>query len=63
MKGFIEIHTTDGKSHLVNIRRIVEVVDNIIYTDDIAPQATDFPNFKCLECYEEILDKIARATR
>ena len=63
MKGFIEIHTTDGKLHLVNIRHIVEVCDNVIYTDDISPMATDFPNFKCEENYEEILDKIVRASR
>lgn len=63
MKGFIEIHTTDGKPHLVNIKHIVEVVGNVIFTDDIAPQATDFPNFECMEYYEEIKDKIERAAK
>lgn len=63
MKGFIEIHTTDGVPHLVNVCHIVEVVENKIYTDDIAPFATDYPHFECWECYEEIVDKIAEAVR
>ena len=63
MKGFIEIHTTDGTVHLVNIRHIVEVVDNVIYTDDMLPDATDYPHFECQESYEEIRDKIAEAAR
>lgn len=63
MKGFIEIHTTHGTVHLVNIRHIVEVVDNVIYTDDMFPNATDYPHFECQESYEEIRDKIAEAAR
>lgn len=63
MKGFIEVHTNDGKCHLVNIRHIVEVDDNKIYTDDIPEFATDYPCFECWECYEEIRDKIERATK
>lgn len=63
MKGFIEILTTDGIVHLVNIRHIVEVVDNVIYTDDMLPDATDYPRFECWESYEEIRDKIAEAAR
>lgn len=63
MKGFIEIHTTDGKPHLVNIQHIVEVVDNVIYTDDFHPDASDFPHIDCVEYYEEIRDKIARAAK
>lgn len=62
MKGFIEIHKKDGKPHLINIRHIVEVTGSIIYTDDIAPFITDFPHFDCEESYEEIRDKIARAS-
>lgn len=61
MKGFIEIHTLDGKVHLVNIRHIVEVVGNAIYTDDVMPNLTDYPHFDCQESYEEIRDKIAEA--
>lgn len=61
MKGFIEITTTDGLRHLVNIRHIVEVHGNNVYTDDFAPFATDFPHFACVESYEEIRDKIAEA--
>lgn len=63
MKGFIEIHTTDGTVHLVNIRHIVEVIDNVIYTDDMLPDAMDYPHLDCLESYEEIRDKIAEAAR
>ena len=62
MKGFIEIHTKGGKRHLINIRHIVEVSGCEVYTDDIAPFATDFPYFSCLESYEEILAKIEGAT-
>jgi hypothetical protein len=63
MKGFIEIHTTDGKVHLVNISHIVEVVGNVIYTDDFLPDESDFPHFDCMEYYEEIRDKIASAAK
>lgn len=62
MKGFIEVHTDDGKCHLVNIRHIVEVVDNKIYTDETPRFAADYPCFECWEGYEEIRDKIERAT-
>ena len=62
MKGFIEIHTANGNTHLVNIRHIVGVHDNVIYTDDILANATDFPRYECLECYEEIKKKIKEAT-
>lgn len=62
MKGFIEIHATDGKTRLINIRHIVEVQGNCIYTDDIPPFATDYPYVLCKESYEEIRDKIAEAT-
>lgn len=62
MKGFIEIHTKDGKAHLVNIQHIVEVDGSVIYTDDIHPDAVDFPNFECTETYSEIRAMIAEAT-
>lgn len=61
MKGFIEIHTTDGKTHLVNIQHIVEVDGSTVYTDDFHPEVTDFPHFDCEESYEEIKIKIAEA--
>ena len=62
MKGFIEIHTRGNEAtHLVNINHIVEVIGSTIYTDDIAPFATDFPYLTCLESYEEIRDMIERA--
>lgn len=61
MKGFIEIHTIDGKTHLVNIHHIVEVDRSFIFTDDFAPFLTEFPYLQCEESYEEIKDKIARA--
>lgn len=63
MKGFIEIHTHDGKPHLVNIRHIVEVYGSTIYTDDFRPEVSDFPHFNCQESYEDIRDKIERATK
>lgn len=62
MKGFIEIHTQDGKTHLVNIQHIVEVDGSTIYTDDLMYEC-DYPHFECEESYEEIKDKIARALR
>jgi hypothetical protein len=62
MKGFIEIHTHNGKCHLVNIRHIVEVDGSTIYTDDFHPQVTDFPHLDCTESYEDIRDKIEDAT-
>ena len=63
MKGFIEIHKKDGKPHLVNIRHIVEVHGSTIYTDDFAPFMTDFPHIECEESYEDIRDKIERASK
>lgn len=55
MKKFIEVHKEpNGKAHLINVSHIVEVVGNIIYTDDFLPCATDFPHLACQETYEEI---------
>lgn len=62
MKGFIEIHTINSKPHLLNVRHIVEVDGSTVYTDDFHPDMTDFPHFDCEESYEEIKDKIARAS-
>lgn len=61
MKGFIEIHTHDGKCHLVNIRHIVKVDGSIIYTDYFNQNPYDFPNLACRESYEDIRDKIKEA--
>lgn len=63
MKGFIEIHTTDGKKHLVNIRHITEVCGNVVYMDDTPHFATDFSHYKCKERYEAIKESIYQATR
>lgn len=64
MTGFIEVHESNsGKEHLININHIVEVVKNIIYTDDFMPNATDFPHCPCKETYEEIKQLIYNATR
>lgn len=63
MKGFIEIHTKDGKAHLVNIRHITEVCGSTIYTDDSIPTITDFVCFECEESYLDICNKIERATQ
>ena len=66
IKGFIEIHTKDGRRRLVNIRHIIEVNGSIIFTNDFTPysvKVTDFPHLDCKESYEEIRDKIARASK
>ncbi len=62
MKGFIEIHTTDGKLHLINVQHIVEVDKSIIYTDDVHPDIHGLPCFECMESYSEIKEKIEMAT-
>ena len=62
MKGFIEIHTIDGKTHLVNIQHIVEVDGSVIYTDDIHPDSVDLPHFECTETYSKIRAMLAEAT-
>lgn len=54
MKRFIEIHTKDGTTHLVNVQHIVEVCGSKIYTDD-------YPYFECVESYEKIRLLIAVA--
>lgn len=59
MKRFIEIHTKDGTTHLVNVQHIVEVCGSNIYTDDFMPEAIDYPCFECVESYAEIKYKIA----
>lgn len=61
MKRFIEIHTKDGTTHLVNVQHIVEVCGSKIYTDDFMPEATDYPYFECVESYEKIRLLIAIA--
>lgn len=64
MKQFIEVHEQSNPhiAHLVNINHITEVIDNKIYTDDILPDAYDYPHIECYESYEEIKDIIAKAT-
>ena len=64
MKQFIEVHQQRDPhiAHLVNINHITEVIDNKIYTDDILPEAYDYPYIECCESYEEIKDMIAKAT-
>lgn len=64
MKQFIEVHkqSEPHTAHLVNINHIIEVIDNKIYTDDILPDAYDYPYIECYESYEEIKDMIAKAT-
>lgn len=62
LKGFIEVHATTGKKHLVNVRHITEVVGSTIYTDDTHPFLTDFSHVDCLESYEEIKRLIEEAT-
>lgn len=61
MKGFIEIHTTDGKIHLVNVQHITEVDGSTVYTDEFIPDLVDFPHYDCEESYDEIKIKIAEA--
>lgn len=63
MKGFIEIHTTDGKIHLVNVQHITEVEGSTVYTDEFISDLVEFPHYDCEESYEEIKDKIMRALR
>lgn len=60
MKGFIEVRDSN-KTRLINVKHIVEVIDNKIYTDDIPPFASDYPFVDCIENYEEIKQKIAEA--
>jgi hypothetical protein len=64
MAKFIEVHSSEsGGLHLINIEHIVEVLGNVIYTDDFMPNATDFPHCPCKETYEEIKQLIYNATR
>ena len=64
MAKFIEVHSFESKKlHLINIEHIVEVIGNVIYTDDFFPNATDFPHCPCIETYEEIKQLIYNATR
>ena len=64
MKQFIEVHEQRDShtARLVNINHIIDVIDNKIYTDDILPDAYDYPYIECYESYEEIKDMIAKAT-
>ena len=64
MNKFIEVHEQRDPhiAHLVNINHITEVIDNKIYTDDILPEAYDYPYIECCESYEEIKNMIAKAT-
>lgn len=64
MNKFIEVHKQSDPhtAHLVNTNHIIEVIDNKIYTDDILPDAYDYPYIECYESYEEIKDMIAKAT-
>ena len=63
MARFIEVHERNsGKVHLINVEHIVEVVNNVIYTDDITPNLTDFPHCPCEETYEDIKQLIYNAT-
>ena len=64
MRMFIEVHLKSDSTRLclVNINHIVEVINNKIYTDDILPDADDYPCVECYESYEEIKDMIAKAT-
>ena len=60
---FIEVHSIDsGKPHLINVYHIVEVIENVIYTDDSLSSSTDFPHCNCRETYEEIKTLIYNAT-
>lgn len=63
LKGFIEVHNAKNRNNLVliNIRHIVEVHDDIIYTDDTFPGATDYSYIRCAESYDEIKRKIKEA--
>lgn len=62
MKGFIEIHNEKTKKAiLVNVRHIVEVMGNTIYTDDIPNFADEWTTVKCVENYEEIKSLINEA--
>ena len=66
INGFIEIHTQDGRKRLVNIHHIIEVAGSVIFTNEFTPysvKVADFPHFECKESYEEIRDKIARASK
>lgn len=65
MRMFIEVHKESEPytPHLVNINHIVEVIGNTIYTDDILPDAYDYPSVRCCESYEEIKEKIGKATK
>lgn len=63
IKGFIEVHNAkdSNRTVLVNISHITDVADNIIYMDDILPDAIDYPHIVCKEDYLEIKEKIKEA--
>lgn len=67
MSGFIEVTSCKNgvpeRKRLLNINHIVEVVDNIIFTDNTVHFQLDFDYIECKESYEEIKRKIAYATK